>query len=357
MRRMILLGIICVMGCASGGTGATGGAATPAQAPTQTWPVLTRKHVDLWLHGYAMLLRDTATVPIFRRGYRDAVQAVKSQRGVSTLLDANRDRLQARFAVSPSIFGGQFAALYFGSFDQMKQVIGYFYQAQGNPGATNDQVLRQYFAVLASSFQTAADREWLRLFTESLEDERAKFYESYWLSQNSARIGVTRAVDSLWQGIYQPKFRRYLNNTQQQNGDLILALTLGGEGRTVNFGSRQNAIAVTMPDRDPFEAIYVFAHESVSSIVNTAVTDNTTPTEQRAGTSARYVAVGSVRGGAMLLQRVAPELVDGYIRYYLAQTAQTSSGDLNSRFAAEFPLPDAIREAIDRQLEVVLGGI
>ena len=100
-------------------------------------------------------------------------------------------------------------------------------------------------------------------------------------------MGWIRATDTLWQNTYQPKLRRFLNNTQQENGEFILALTLGGEGRTVNFGSRQNAVATTMPDQDPRTPIYVFAHEVTSSIVSTAVNDNTTPTEQRAGLSGR----------------------------------------------------------------------
>jgi hypothetical protein len=304
-----------------------------------------------------MLLRDTSTIPVFRRGYREKLQAAKTQRNVTTMLDANRDRLQSRLSLSPALFNGQFAPMYFASFDQMRQVIGLFLQAEGNPQTTNDATLRQYFAVLASSYPVAADREWLRLFTESLEDERRLFYDSYWTAENGARLGVVRATDSLWQNTYRAKLQRYLNNTQQENGDLILALTLGGEGRTVNFGSRQNAVAVTMPDRDPYEALYVFAHEIVSSLVSTAVNDNTTPTEQRAGVSARYVTAGTVRGGAMLMERVARELLPGYTRYYLSQAGLSTSGDANARFVSNFPLPDAIRQAIERQLDVVLGGI
>jgi hypothetical protein len=101
----------------------------------------------------------------------------------------------------------------------------------------------------------------------------------------------------------------------------------------------------------------VFAHEVTSSIVSTAVTDNTTPTEQRAGVSARYVTIGTVRAGAMLVQRAAPELLQGYIRYYLTQAGLPTSGDLNARLASAFPLPETIRDAIERQLDVVLGGI
>jgi hypothetical protein len=356
----IALAAVLAIGC----TTASGGSAGPpttgqpqVQAPTRIWPVLTRSHVDLWLHGYAMLLRDTSTVPVFRKGYRDRIQAAKNERSITTLLDANRERLQSRLSLSGSLFNGQFAPLYFESFDQMRQVIDLFMRAEGNPAATNDPVLRQFFAVLASSFGAPADREWLRIFTESLEDERRQFYQQYWTSEHAGRLGVVRRVDSLWQSVYRPRLQGYLNNTRQENGEMILALTLGGEGRTVNFGARQNAVATTLPDADPLEALYVFVHEVVGSVVSTAVNDNTTPNDQRSGLSGRYVTTGQVRAGAMLLRRTSPELVAGYTRYYLTQANQQTTGDIDARLASVFPLPQQIVDAIDRQLEVVLGGI
>jgi hypothetical protein len=334
-------------------------AGDPGQAPQPgvVWPVITRSHVDLWLHGYAMLLRDTATVPVFRRGYRDRIRALKSQRSITTLLDSNRERLQSRFGVSPGLVNGQFLPLYFASFAQMQQVIELFVRSQGGAGGTADRTLAQYFGVLSQSFATAADRDWLRLFTESLEDERRKFFQEYWTQEHGARLATVRAADSLWQGVHRRRFMRFLNNTQQEGGDFVLALTLGGEGRTVNFSSRQNAVAVTMPDTDPLEAIYVFAHEVTSPIVASAVNDNTTPTEQRAGIAARHITAGAVRAGASLMRRVAPELAEGYARYYLMQANQSTSGDPFARLAAAFPLPDLVAQAIERQLEVVLGGI
>ena len=360
MRMQSWLGGIVLalsLGCASSQGGTAETSTPPAAAQTRVWPVITRSHVDLWLHGYAMLLRDTATVPVFRKGYRERIQAAKAQRSVTTLLDANRERLQSRLALSPALVNGQFAPLYFASFEQMRQVIDLFIRAEGNPAATNDPVLRQFFAVLASSYGSAADRDWLRLFTESVEDERRKFYQEYWATENGGRMGYVRVADSLWQGVYRPKLQRFLNNTQQENGEMVLALTIGGEGRTVNFTARQNAVATTMPDQDPSEALYTFVHEIVNGIVGTAVNDNTTPNDQRAGISGRYVTTGTVRAGAMLLQRAAPELVAGYTRYYLSQAGQSTTGDINARLASTFPLPTNILQAIERQLEVVLGGI
>jgi hypothetical protein len=96
----------------------------------------------------------------------------------------------------------------------------------------------------------------------------------------------------------------------------------------------------------------------VSSVTSIAIDDNTSPAEKRSGVGDRYSSNALVRGGAMLMQRVAPELADGYARYYLREArAVPPKGDAMAALAATFPLPDAIRDAIQRQIDVVLGGI
>src|SRR5262245_44996913 len=74
---LALVGMLSMAACATMGTGAPGGTTTTTStaqgdvAPRdQIWPVVTREHVDLWLHGFAMLTSDTARVPFFQRGYR-----------------------------------------------------------------------------------------------------------------------------------------------------------------------------------------------------------------------------------------------------------------------------------------------
>lgn len=351
--------------CASVGTGGPATSTTPSSTgqpgtTAQVWPVHTREHIDLWLHGYAMLTRDTARVPYFRRGYRDRVASLKGQRNTYTQLDANRDQLSQRLAASPALVNGQFVPLYFNSWDELRNAVQLFVQAQGNPNATNDQTLRMFFAVLGSSYQTGADRDWLRLFTNSLDDERNRFYHDWWTNEQRERAATLAAVDSVWQRVYRPKLQGYLNHTQQNTGELLLSLPLDGEGRTVTQGRDGNAVTIGFPDApaSAVEAVYVFAHETIGSITATAINDNTTPAQQRSGVTSDYSAIGAVRGGALLLQRTAPELVPGYMRYYLRSAGATApSGDPTAAFAAAFPLPSGILDAISRQLDTVLGGI
>jgi hypothetical protein len=316
--------------------------------------------VDLWLHAYALLTPDSALVPYFRRGYRDQMLALRRQRGATSLLDANRARLLERLAVQPSLATGpQFMPFYFASWDQLRQVVDLFIRAGGNPRATSDPALQQYFAVLGSAFQSAADREWLRLFVESADDESRKFYHAYWLAESSARAATVARVDSVWQRSWRPAFQRFLNNTQQQNGELYLSLPLDGEGRTVHFSKVQNSVAVGLPDnaRDIDGVIYTFAHEVAGSVANSAIEDNTTPADRRAGTTTRYEQSAAVRAGALLLEKVLPSAVPGYMRYYLQSAGRSAPTEPRAAFTSVFVVPVAIDTAIARQLEVILGGI
>ncbi|MEP6621742.1 MAG: hypothetical protein ABJE47_20615, partial [bacterium] len=325
-----------------------------------TWPLRTREHVDLWLHSYALISEDTTLVPYFRRGYRDKVTALRTQRGVTSLMDANRQKLLGRIAVQPSLLtNGQFLPLYFASWDQMRQTIDLFVRSNGNPASARDETTRTYFAILASVAQSAPDREWLRLVAESVDDESRRFYHDYWVSESRSHAAIVSHTDSLWQRQWRPALQRFLNNSQQQNGELYLAFPLGGEGRTVHYGKQDNAVAGPMPDAlaESDIALYVVAHEVTGAVASAAIADNTTPADQRAGLTSRYEQAAAVRAGALLLERTLPNTVSGYMRYYLQQSGRPAPADPKAAFTAAFTIPDAIRNALARQMDVILGGI
>jgi hypothetical protein len=363
----LVLGAACATGGAGGGGGGGGSPAPVHPATTQQtttttairWPIKTREHVDLWLHGFAMLQEDTTLVPFFRRGYRDQMVVLKNRSNVITQLDANRDKLRARLLANPALVNAQFVPLAFSSWDEMSQTVNYFLQAGGDPNRAQTRELAMAIATLGAYFQTGPDRDWLRLFVQSLNDESTRFYHSYWIEQQRERSNVVGMVDSLWQKIYRPKLQAYLNNSGQANGDILLSLPLDGEGRSQSNGKLQNVLTVTFPNTpsEAADAIYVIAHEAVASIANSAVSDNLTPSEKRGGVGDRYTSAAAVRGGALLLQRVAPQLLAGYATYYLQAAKRPVGADPMTSLAAAFPLPDVIRDALARQLDVVIGGI
>jgi hypothetical protein len=349
--------------CSTGG----GGPYQPPSGPSPSsstapmgWPVRSAEYVDAWLHGFALLTADTARVPLFDRGYRDRMLALRRQRNVVTALDANQPTLSAGFTRNPALVNAQFAIFGFASFDEMVRVTQLFVRNDGSPSTVTDQTTQQLFVWLRNYFPTVADREWLRLFVLSLQEEQTKFYNSYWNALQGDRAAARQQVNTLWTGTYRQKFARFMRNVRLTDGTMILSVPLGGEGRTVTDPTLGNGIAVPFPSTadSALNAIYVFAHEVVGTETQRALVDNTTPADQRSGVVDRMLPIANVRAGAILLQRLAPELVAGYERYYLMISGMTSpSGGPATAFASAFSIPDAQLTGITRQIDLVLAGI
>jgi hypothetical protein len=352
---------LALAACASAGPGEPLPAPAPAVAGQAgvTWPVGTRAHIDLWLHGFALISDDTGRVPMFKRGYAARIAESKSRSNVQTSLDVNRERLRARYSTNRALLNGQFLAMRFGSWEDLRQAIDLFLRAEGDPGRAGDRLAQEIIATFAQTYSTAADREWLRLFALSLNDENERFYRSWWTQRQTDLAPVRDRVQSMWTETYRARFQPFLNNTQQQAGDWLLSLPINGEGRTFTFEKRSNIIVGSMPEsRDAAgDAIYVFAHEAVYGMASSAVADNTTPNDRRSGLADSFTAAAAVRAGYLLLERISPDLAPGFARYYLRDVAAPASADLGAAIASAFPLPEAIRDAINRQLAVILGGI
>ncbi|MEO7964576.1 MAG: hypothetical protein ABIT38_11800, partial [Gemmatimonadaceae bacterium] len=310
------------------------------------------------MHGFGMLLDDPSLVPSFAPGYRATMTKLRT--GASTSFDANRDRLLKRMGENPNIASAQFLAFYFASWDDLKRGTDRFLRDRGDVReARNEDELRMY-ATLRTYFPTSEDRDWLQLFVSSLDDERGKFYRAYWLQQGQQRAAVRGRVEQLWNGTYQAAFGRFMRSSMQKDGYVLLSFPLGGEGRTIAVGRRDNFVAVPFPNsiEAANEAFYVAAHEVVGATANSAVRDNASAAEQRSGDAGKWQTLAAVRGGAMMLARIAPDLLDGYMRYYLKLARVPDvQGDPAARFAATFPLPDRIRDALQVEIDAVLGGI
>jgi hypothetical protein len=358
----IALGV-AIAGCSTGG----GGPYQPASGPTPSsstapvgWPVRSAEYVDVWLHSFSLVTPDTARVPLFERGYRDRMLALRRQRNVVTALDANQATLAAGLSRNPELLNAQFAIFGFASFAELVRVTPQFIANDGSPATVTDPTTQQLFVWLRQYFPTVADREWLRVFVTAVQEEQTKFYESYWNATTADRAAVRQQVGSLWTGTYRQKFARFMRNAQLADGTMILSLPLGGEGRTVTDRAMGNGIAVPFPATtdSALNAIYVFAHEATGTLTQQALADNTTPADQRSGVVARMQPIANVRAGAILLQRIAPELVAGYERFYLAAIGTASTtGDPAAAFASAFQIPDGQLTGITRQIDLILAGI
>jgi hypothetical protein len=322
--------------------------------------VKTRYVLDLWLHGFALLSENDARIPLFRTGYRDQMIVAKNKLRITTLLDTKHDSLATYLAAHSALTSAQFLPLYEHEWEEMQNDIKLFLAADGNPKKAKSQSEAQMIAFFAQTFAGAADRRWLAMFFAALQDEHTKFYQSYWKSEQTARRPVLVAVDSIWVRAYARRLRRYQSSADQDRGEIFLSLPLGAEGRSILGGKRQNSVAVIYPNSpdSAAEAVYVIAHEAIGNVAGTAVGDNTTPVEKRTGIAERYLNAATVRGGAMLIVRVAPELAPGYMAFYLrAAGVPYADGQEQPAFRSAFPLPDVILDAMRQAIEATTTGI
>jgi hypothetical protein len=235
--------------CASvgGGTGGTvtngGAGVTPAQ-PSIIWPVKTREHVDLWLHGYAMLQEDTTFVPFFKRGYSTDMIVLKNKANVVTQLDANHDKLRARLTTNPQLVNAQFVPLSFGTWADLTQTVDLFIRANGNPRAASSQEQASAIAILAAYFQTPADRDWLRLFVHQTTRQQVLPF----LLGRAGRGAATCSICRYPLAAQVPaEDQSFLNNTQQAR-ELFSFLCHSTAG---SIGDQRQAVehAVTSTER------------------------------------------------------------------------------------------------------------
>jgi len=370
MKLLTAIGALFLAGCASTGAGTRARGdrgAEPAQrrastfprgnpALDQGWTISGREQVDAWLHGFAMVMKDTTHVPIFARGYRQNMEALERQKNVTSQLTANADRLAARFTAEPTLINAQFVPMYFASFDDLLKGAHEFLDAQGDLRSTTNPELENRIAIFAEYFPTASDREWLQVFLPALQDDYTRFYHDYWTGEQARRAAVMTEVSRRWNADWYPALRTYLSNTQQGSGEILLSLPLAGEGRTTSE-SGITASAVAFPDAagNADDALYSIAHEIVQQITNVAIGQNGSLLRRQSDYDV-YGADAAVRGGEMLLARLDPAARAGYMAYYLRVAGEAvPSGDATAAFEKAFPLPKPILDAIARQLENVLA--
>ena len=326
--------------------------------PARPWPIKTREHVDLWLHAFAMITEDDATVPLFARGYRDAMTVTKNSRQFYTKLDEGRAELSRRYKANPAYQGAQFAALYFGSLAELTQAAQLAITMDGDPRKATSREAQAIFTLFGGWFPGKADREWFKQFVEALTDEQSRYYHDWWQAQQRERASALAAAESTWLAV-RPRLQPFLSGTKQPTGDFLLSLPLEGEGRTVREGT-QAVIAAGYPATAAraAEATFAFVHEAVAGVAEGQVADQTTPADRRSGIAEKMLALATVRGGALLLAQAAPELVRAYQRFYLRTAGVAApTGDPTALFEATFRIPDSVRDGMRKQVEILLGGI
>jgi hypothetical protein len=325
------------------------------------WPIKVREHVDLWLHGYAMVSDDTTQVPLFRRGYRDSLIVVRNVAQVSSPLDAAMAPLQATVKANPQLVNGQFYAMHFTNFATLRISLQQLMQAKGDVKGVRNRDDQQRVALGANYFPGEALRTFADRLSAALEGESERFYHANWLETQRRRAPVLARADSLWRSAWFPKLAGFLRGTGQRMGEIIVSPVVEGEGRTITVDPTVGqSMVVTLPpsvDRT-VEVLYGVVHEAVGAFAAAAVTENITPRQKSAGVGDQMQSAAAIRGGAMLLQRTLPADVEGYARFYLKVMGKpVPAANALAALEAAAPLPQDVLDTMAKQLDLYLGGL
>ena len=291
------------------------------------WPIRTREHVDLWLHGFAMISADSSPVPLFRRGYQGTLTMARTKANAVTDLDVNRNALAKRLRENPALINAQFLVFSFPNWDDLVATIDAFVKADGDPSGRSHGGRRGVHRA-RPLFPTQADRDFARMLTNSLQNEKDVFFHAWWVEEMRRRERTLAAVDSIWQREMLPRLQGFLTHPASRGRPHPVA-------RDRRRGTRRDdpreraQVAVGFPDSPDhaMDAIYAFAHEAVGPLVAPAVDDNTTPAEKRSGLATMIGSYALVRGGALVLAHLSPALAAGYARFYLGLADVTFDGD------------------------------
>lgn len=349
-----LVSVAATLVASCGGTGAPAGEGPPAGAADE-WRFGVEPHIALWYHGLALArvgVDDTAPVPIYRRGYAEEAEAARRRAGArSSPFAQDPAALGARLAAAGAADRMQFLPLYFESWSQLIQAVDVWRQAAGDPNRASGEAAAA-IAFLSSLFPTAVQRAAVVDWAAALEAERSAFFDAWWRAAEPRSLAAE--TEALWRRM-QPELIAFLRYNDATSGRVSLTPALGGEGRLdIGRGVAVAAVGAGRTVDDPGTIVARVIHELSYALAAEAIRDAVAPARIREIGEDVLVARAAVRAGALVLERVAPELVDAYRRDYLRAAGADPA---RSSLADAFPLPGELIDALESSVRLATAGI
>jgi hypothetical protein len=329
------------------------------------WQVTTAEYIALWYHALAYARTavppESTVLPRFAPGYVERIVARKRQQGVyPTPLDERAAEFGRIFGSSDVYQGLEFLPLYFRDAEALYSGISLWNRAGGNPYSAGSPEAAQIVAFLSQLFPRPAERQAVVEWVALVQEEDSAFYAAYWASQAATNQAAVTAVQQEWDAL-TPALSQFLEYTRSRRGQLFLTPALGAEGRTVLSQTSVPRVAVLEPPAtQPGQAVWSLVHELLYPLVGDVIRENVAPARIRELGEERLSSLAALRGGAILLQRTAPQRVDEYRRFFLeaaGHPAPARSAELAAAFDAAFPLSPELLRGLEAAVDMALAGI
>jgi len=307
-----------------------------AQREVPQWVISRDAFADLWYHGLATVGVDSyGPQPLYSAAHVRSVRETKRTRGLVTRLDSSARTLHAAFAGDSAFDALHFVPLYFVGVDPGTALAALRQALGGGPSdSAVPLVIAARAAAVARSVPGARDRRALITFIDALAHEwRAIVRDERAAWRPSPR--TLAALQRDWDSKFEPALSRYLTAGDRSRGTIVGVPALGGEGRIVSV---RGGLSVVMVSGDSIAGVDDAPLLAAVRELSFALLDNMPANRLTAGfdraAAERAREIAAVRGGAILLEAVAPTLAPSYQRLYTADEA----GRKHRAFEAEYPL-------------------
>ncbi len=324
------------------------GMLAPARAGSQAgaarWRVERDAFAELWYHGLATIgAGPDQPLPLYSAAHARAVRARKQARGIATRLDASAPALRVVLAADSAYEMLHFVPPFFVG-EEPVAVLGALRSALSGAagGRAAPHSLAARAAAVAASLPTSRQRQALLPLLDALEDEwRSVVREDRgtWAPPAGALAELQRA----WDDEIAPPLSAYLDALSPSSGLIVVVAAVGPEGRIVSRTDGRTVVVVgaDLASGVRHAPLLAAVRELAYPLLDRAAWVSKAPHGDRlAAERARRIA--AVRGGAMLLETLAPALAPDYQRAFLA-----AAGDRRSRtFESEYPMDRASESAL-----------
>ncbi len=339
--------------------GACSARAASAQWAPARFDVTRDPFADLWYHGMAAINGTSyGPLPLYDAGYPGDVRETKRRRALVTPLDSSVAALRAAFSSDSAFDVLHFVPAYFVGEDPVA-VLASLRSAFTGHGATSGRAppsgLDARAAVVARSFASSRQRQTVVVLLDALAAEWRAFVRD----DRVERGPSPRALEALrrdWDVRFAAPLGEYLADAGHARGVIVVSPAVGAEGRIVApRGGRVVVIVGAHRDAGVTGAPLLAAVRELAF----PLLDRVPPLAESAGgdrlAAERRREIAAVRGGAMLLESVAPALVPSYERLYLAVAGGRPTRDFARAFPLDIETETALRAATARYSQH--GGI
>lgn len=335
--------------CATAILGSGLAAQPAARGSAGDWQLRRNSGAELWFHGLAVIGYDApGALPYYDPAYAARVRRDKRWRGLApTTLDRTAPRLLAALRRDSAFEVLHFVPLYFPAAPAPALLTALHAVARGDlAAARGDPRVAFGAAAVASVLTTPAQRAVLDSLVTALDDEWQRFLDAEQTRRAAEEGRRISALQAAWDERFAPGLAPYLHALALDQGVILVAPALGGEGRLFRGDPRNpadNVVAVQLTPATPGGNVAPLFHavrELCFPIVERVLASGSAAGEVTSGRAA-------VQCGGWLLDAAAPALAADYRRTFLGAAAGTlADAELERALAAVYPIDAALTRAL-----------